>query len=196
MNHVSIFCIGFSGCFLLAGAVLFFLSRRNSSSRQSFDSSRDRAVMDERGDRVIWEMGQGFPLVDKGGDTTMLERRVFFSRAVLGIFGTFVGWRMARGSTDTALLKKIAEVGGSGTPNKLKGSGPSSTSQASAGEEREMAFLQDQSHGDSHNDFPLHTDNMISHQDSMIRGAHYDVPHNDQTGHIDVHSDSSSGNRL
>jgi hypothetical protein len=200
MNQISIVCIGFSGLCLVVGAVLFFLSRRNSNSGTRSNSERDRAVIDDRDDRIIWEIGQGFPLVDKDAEAKVMPRRAFFSRAALGILGTFVSWRMARGATNTFLLSKIGGRDTSETGSLPRGLGANQSGTSSAAQ-NELAFMEGQDHQDlhydSHTDIDAHNDNMISHQDSYIRGTHYDVPHVDwvnhgDSGHNDTHTDTDS----
>jgi hypothetical protein len=189
MNVISVVSIGLSASFLIAGAVLFFLSRRGSSPRQSIDGNRDRAVMDDRGDRVIWETGQGWPLVNKEADAMIPTRRAFFARAALGSVAAIVSWRLARGSADTRLLEKIGRTNAPGTPSPLKGAGHG-TSVPSTGAVKEMAFFQ-QDHSDSHQDFEVHGDDLLQHQDATNpRGMHYDIPHGDGgSTHFDTHSD-------
>ena len=181
MNLMSIVGIALSGVFLIVAAVFFLLSRRHSSSGRPLDSNHDRVVVDDRGDRVIWEMGQSWPLVNKEAEAKMLTRRAFVPRAVLGISAFFVGWGLTRGSTDAQSLQKMGGTGAQGAGMTLDGA-----------EARRSAAPFQQDHNDSHNDFETHGDNMISHQDETnARGIHFDVPHNDlDTGHFDIHSDS------
>jgi hypothetical protein len=201
MNQISMFCIGFSGICLIVAAVLFALSRRRHDAKTYSDRERDRAVTDDQNDRIVWEFGQGFPLVDKDEDANakVMPRRAFFSRAALGFLGVFVSWRMARGSTNTRFLNKMSEIVGSGAHNPQKGL-DSNRLGTPTGQQNELAFMQGQdhqdSHYDSHMDIDAHNDNMISHQDmTNARGVHYDVPHVDyenhgDSGHTDTHTDS------
>lgn len=201
MNQISIFCMGLSGIVLVVGAVLFVLSRRRHDANGYSNRERDRAITDDQDDRIVWEFGQGFPLVDKdeNANAKVMPRRAFFSRAALGFLGAFVSWRMARGSTNTRLLNKMSGRDGSGSPQKGLDSNKSGSA---TGQQNELAFMQGQdhqdSHYDSHMDIDVHNDNLINHQDmTNARGAHYDVPHVDyenhgDSGHTDTHNDTES----
>jgi len=172
MNLISILCIVVSLGFFAAGAAFFLLSRR-SPAGQSFEEKRSRAVLDQ-GDQVLWEVSQGWSFVDKNPRKDPLSRRSFFSRAALGISAVLISSSMARGLTDAPSLRKLGDAQDS----------PESDLP------RDGTFQEQ--HTDTHNDFEVHNDNMMSHQDTTFRnGNHYDVPHVDAiSGHWDTHNDN------
>jgi hypothetical protein len=173
INLISILCIVVSLVFFAAGAGFFLLVRRSQSLQSSEEKSSHRALADQ-GDRVLWEVSQGWSFVDKNPRKDPLSRRSFFSRAALGISAMLISSSMARGLTDAPSLRKLAD--GADSPE--------------SGLPRDGAFKEQ--HTDTHNDFDVHNDNMISHQDTTFRnGNHYDVPHVDAiSGHWDTHNDN------
>lgn len=176
MNLLSILCMVLSLAFLVTGAGFFVLSRIYPTA-QSFEEKADHPALSDQGDRVLWEMGQGRSFVDKDRRTDPLSRRSFFARAALSLSAMLISSRMAHGLTVMPSLPKPsdgADPTGSGTP---KGA----TSSEEDGQ---------QDHTDTHNDFDVHSDNMISHQDTTLKNGHYDVPHSDFIStHIDTHND-------
>ncbi len=181
MNSTTIVCFGVSTVFLTVGIVLFALSRRNSA-RELVEKRRGQAVIDDRDDRIIWEMGRGLPLVDSQSADKAMTRRGFVPRFVLGIFAALAGSPMARGWADALPLPKRADSVADGPA--ARGETDANTLIASNAPQ--------QDHNDTHNDFETHGDNMTPHQDAYPRpGVHFDVPHYDQdTGHFDIHNDA------
>lgn len=165
MSMISIVSLGISGVFLLAGALLFVLSYRNLS-RQMSGKDRNQNKMDDRSERIIWEIGRGLPLVDSQPGGKTLTRRGFVPRFALGIFAALAGWSAARVWADTRRLPKTA------------GSTDGLASPMEAGANTQIA-QQDHSDIESHGD-DAHSDA------SGAGGLHYDIPHGD----VNTHSDS------
>lgn len=180
MSWISIVGLGLSVAFMLAAAVLFFLSRRRVSQQSPEEGQPWRAAEDRSG-RILWELGRDWPLVDPQTNKSKLTRRGFVPRFALGIFAAMAGWAVARGWADTPPLSKTAGPGTDGpAPRKETNSNT------------QIATNAQQDHNDSHNDFETHGDNLTPHQDAYPRpGVHFDVPHYDQdTGHFDLHNDA------
>jgi hypothetical protein len=173
MNLISIFCIVVSLGFFAAGAGFFLLVRRSQAGR-SREEKRSRSALADQGDRVLWEVSQGWSFVDENPRKDPLSRRSFFSRAAFGISAMLISSSMARGLTDAPSLQKLGDAQDS----------------PESGLPRDGAFQEQ--HTDTHNDFEVHNDNMMSHQDTTFRnGNHYDVPHVDAiSGHWDTHNDN------
>jgi hypothetical protein len=86
--------------------------------------------------------------------------------------------RMARGLSAGPSLRKLVDADSSSESALPRGAA------LAEGEGQ-------QDHTDTHNDFDVHSDNMMSHQDTTYAKGHYDVPHSDFiSGHWDTHNDN------
>jgi hypothetical protein len=181
MSLIAVVSLCISAAFMLTGAVLFVLSLRKAAQPEREQDPAWRAPEDGS-DRVLWELGQDWPLVDPQTRENKLTRRGFASRLALGVFAAAAGWAATRGWADTRPLPRTA------------GSGPTVTAaRTETGGSTQIALNGQQEHNDTHNDFETHGNNMTPHQDytNPRNGAHFDVPHYDQdTGHFDLHNDA------
>src|SRR5689334_15630692 len=77
---------------LICCLIFRMLRKRNSDSTQE-----RRAVLDDRGDELLWKYGNTRPIVDTLLPQMGLSRRQGLRKLALGALASFAGWMAARG---------------------------------------------------------------------------------------------------
>ncbi len=93
--------MGISLGVLLAGslAVVCFRARRTAAGKPATDATRRRAVLEDCGDDVIWEVGRLRPVVATQEFEEHLSKRSFLRRATFSVAAFGVAWLASRGQS-------------------------------------------------------------------------------------------------
>lgn len=172
MNFFTLLGIGVAFVIFLVGLVLALWAYRATRQKNMDAAQRQRAVVEDLGDKVLWEMGKGRPIIQTKNFDLKIGKRTFVRKVALGILVSSAGWLAARGENFLLAEKLI-------TPSKKRNL-KSRSWKSNSGDDRTHT---DQAHTDTttHNDETIaHTD---THSDASPHsdGAHYDDPgkHND-----------------
>jgi len=165
MTNTTLFALVIGSLIFTIALLLYVLAKRASQRNKIDANRRNRAVINELGDDVIWEAGGERPIIEVKGLQLKLTRRTALQKLAMSAVVTFAGWAAARG-TNLLWAEEIAvssEKGKPGTKTKQPGLRSSHSDQAAP-------------HTDTHNDATVHTDN-----------AHVDT-------HTDTHADTHTDN--
>jgi|GEM_PF-3841277 hypothetical protein len=188
MNILTLLALGVTFIFSVLG--FFFCVRAyRASRREKIDSAqRQRAVIDDLGDGVLWEMGKDRPIIQTKGLELKITQRNFLQKLALGALVSFAGWTAARGENliwaeKMAVDAKTGKIKANpqlGVENHVDQAAHTDTHSDS-----------NSAHTDSHYDTTPHTD--TPHNDGTygeLNQNHTDVDHSDTTSaHTDTHSD-------
>jgi hypothetical protein len=173
MNILMLIGLGIVFGFIIFGFIFCVMAYRASRKKEKDSSQRKRAVVDDLGDQVLWEMGKERPIIQTKGLEVKMTQRSFLQKLALGTLVSFAGWVAARGE-NLVWAEKIA----------VSKTGKNSEKSVTL-DNRPRSKQAAPSHSDGHTD-STHTDtahNDTAHYDDP--GTHIDVDHADTQPHAD-----------
>ena len=150
-------CISLAVLTVLSLAVVFIRSRRRAAKNPASDSARRRAVLEDCGDDVVWEIGKLRPIVATKEFEARMGKRAFLRRVAFSVSAFLVAWLASRGRSVAAFGTEPRPADGR-LPGKAMPVPEDIHSDYSDHTDQHSDSGGD-SHGDSHSDGPgSHTD--------------------------------------
>ena len=104
-------CISLAVLTVASLAVVFIRSRRRAAKDPASDSARRRAVLEDCGDDVVWEIGKLRPIVATREFEARMGKRAFLRRVAFSVSAFLVAWLASRARSVAAFGTGTASRG-------------------------------------------------------------------------------------